>query len=264
MKKILIIEDNTDLAENIGLMLKEHRFEVYLAGNGKEGLNKIMEYGPDLILCDIMLPDISGYKLLTELKKLEETEPPIFIYMTAKTMRQDLRKGMNLGADDYITKPFTQEELLSAVNTQIQKRKKLLRFTSVSEKERAEPINKEENPEHDAVVLKYNEHIFISDKKSPGFYPIRNLMVIKSLKDYSQLLFTEGKKFILRKPMIFWEKKLPGEKFARIHRQTLINIDYIDKVEIISSNRYSLEIKELNEKLEVSQRFSSKIKKLIR
>jgi len=266
MKKILIIEDNADLAENVGLMLKEQHFDTYIAGNGKEGLRKIIEYDPDLILCDIMLPDISGYKLLSELRKLGEIKLPIFIYMTAKTMRQDLRKGMNLGADDYLTKPFTQEELISAVNTQIQKRKTLLKFKSVSEKE-IDGKNREadsKTEEHDSAELKYNEHIFISDKKNPGFYLIKNLMFIKSLKDYSQLFFTENKKFTLRRPMIYWETRLPDEKFIRIHRQTFINLDYIEKVEIISSNRYALEIKNFSEKLEVSQRFSSKIKKLIK
>ncbi|MBS3946361.1 MAG: response regulator, partial [Melioribacter sp.] len=112
MKKILIIEDNYDLAQNTLLFLKEYGYDVLSCPNGKEGLKVMLNYQPDLILCDIMLPDINGYKILSEIKKLENPIPPIVIYITAKTQRDDIRKGMTLGADDYITKPFTFDELL--------------------------------------------------------------------------------------------------------------------------------------------------------
>ena len=262
MKKILVIEDNIDLAENVVLLLKENGYDVQAVYNGKNGLNSIIEFDPDIILCDIMLPDISGYKLLSEIKKLEEKLMPIFIFLTAKTLRQDLRRGMILGADDYITKPFTHEELISAVNTQLKKRAKFFDKTepSVGTQKNLQDFQ----PTASGSALNYSDHIFISDKKSPGFYLISSIIVIKSLKDYTQLFMTDSKRFFLRKSMKYWEDKLPKEKFVRIHRQTLINIDYVVKVDSISSNRYRIVIKGINEELEASQRLSSKIKKLSR
>jgi CheY-like chemotaxis protein len=264
MKKILVIEDNVDLAENIVLLLKENGYDVQAAYNGKNGLSAIMEYDPEIIICDIMLPDISGYKLLSEIKKLEEKLMPIFIFLTAKTLREDLRRGMILGADDYITKPFTYEELISAINTQVKKRAKFL-IKSDNKKEILENSKNDLpdlQPTPSGTALNYNDHIFISDKKNPGFYLVSSIIVIKSLKDYTQLFLADNKRFFLRKSMKYWEDKLPNEKFVRIHRQTLINVDYVEKVEPISSNRYRIILKYFNEELEASQRLSSKIKKL--
>ena len=263
MKKILVIEDNIDLAENIVLLLKENNYEVLASYNGKSALNAVIEFNPDIIICDIMLPDISGYKLLSEIKKLEEKIMPIFIFLTAKTLREDLRRGMILGADDYITKPFAYEELIGAINTQIKKCSKF--FEKIDSKTSAPseaPGSQDFQPTPSGTALNYSDHIFISDKKMPGFYMVSSIVVIKSLKDYTQLFLTDNKRFFLRKSMKYWEDKLPGDKFVRIHRQTLINVDYVEKVEPISSNRYRIVLKAFNEELEASQRLSSKIKKL--
>ena len=266
MKKILIIEDNIDLAENIVLMLKENGYNVKAAYNGKDGLNLIIDFDPMIILCDIMLPDISGYKLLTEMKKLEEKTTPIFIFLTAKTQRQDLRRGMVLGADDYITKPFTYDELISSINTQIKKRTRFFDKQTTQDTKKG----KEENPVNDSIptqsgtTLGYSDHLFISDKKSPGFHLVSSIIVIKSLKDYTQLFMANDKRFFLRKSMKYWEDRLPKEKFVRIHRQTLVNVDFIDKVEPLSSNRVRIILKDYGEELEASQRLSGKIKKLLK
>lgn len=255
MKKILIIEDNRDLADNTYLLLKESGYNTFVAYNGIAGLKLYQQVKPDIVLCDIMLPDWSGYKILNELKKIKSSDFPIFIFLTAKTQRADLRKGMELGADDYITKPFTYEELLNAISTQIEKResfKARSKLNSTIENENKEFNNK----------LKYNDNFFIDDKKNPGFYPIHDIIIIKSMKDYVELSLAGNKKFIIRKPMIYWEKILPEEKFIRIHRQTIVNLDYIEKVEKASSNRYSITMKHLNKKFEVSQRYKKNIKQL--
>lgn len=258
MKKILLIEDHVDLAENIVLLLKEYGYEVLSSYNGMNGLKQIIEFKPDLILCDIMLPDLSGYKLLTELKKLEDFTIPIFIFLTAKTQREDLRKGMILGADDYLTKPFTQEELISAINSQLKKRQRLLNRAKTKSGER-DTNKSQKNKNH----LDYSDHIFINDKKNPGFYPIKNIFLIKTLRDYTQVYLYGDKRFFLRRSMRNWEEKLPKDKFVRIHKQTMVNVSHIEKLEPISSNRFLVTMKEHHEKLVVSQRFSHKLKKLL-
>lgn len=268
MYKVLIIEDNVDLADNIFLLLKELGYDSICAHNGDRGLKMIIEEKPDIILCDIMLPDISGYKLLSELKKLEGKIMPIFIYLTAKTQRDDLRKGMTIGADDYITKPFTNDELLKAINTQLRKRSKILvSLNSLSDNNRGNIITAQKsNKRNDTIQteLKYDDHIFINDRKNPGFYFVKDILFIKSLKDYTRIYLTENKRFLMRKPMIYWVKTLPADQFLRIHRQTLINLNFIEKIEPLSSNRFSIFMKSISKKLEVSQRYSHKIKKIFK
>lgn len=256
MKKILLIEDNIELADNFSILLKEKGFDVRPAYNGADGLKISLDDKPDIVLCDIMLPDLNGYKLLAELKKVMKNDMPIFIFITAKTQRQDLRKGMVLGADDYLTKPFSFEELIEAINTQSEKRTN--QKISRTENEKQRPSIKENNKQ----VLNYSDYFFFDDKKNPGFYPVNSIVLIKSMKDYTQLILSDEKKFVIRKPMKYWENKLPPEKFLRVHRQTILNIDFIKKVEPISSNRYVLKLKSIRTQIEVSQRFSKKLKEI--
>lgn len=121
MKKILIIEDNQDVRENTADILKLANYEVCTAENGKKGLELAKKANPDIILCDIMMPELDGYDVLKQLSKDKKTATMPFIFLTAKTERTDVRKGMNLGADDYLTKPFEESELLEAVATRLRK-----------------------------------------------------------------------------------------------------------------------------------------------
>jgi len=121
MTKILLIEDNTDIRENTAEILELANFEVTTATNGKEGYEMALKETPDLIICDIMMPVLDGYGLLHLINKNENLKSIPFIFLTAKTERNDFRKGMEMGADDYITKPFTDIELLNAVESRLQK-----------------------------------------------------------------------------------------------------------------------------------------------
>ena len=121
MKKILIIEDNTAVRENTAEILELADFEVLTAKNGKEGVEIVTTEQPDLIMCDIMMPELDGYGVLHILSKKETTRNIPFIFMTAKADKSDFRKGMSLGADDYLTKPFADTELLDAVETRLKK-----------------------------------------------------------------------------------------------------------------------------------------------
>lgn len=121
MKKILIIEDNQDVRENTADILELANYEVCTAENGKKGVALSKTANPDIILCDIMMPELDGYDVLQHLSKDKKTATMPFIFLTAKTERTDMRKGMNLGADDYLTKPFEESELLEAVETRLNK-----------------------------------------------------------------------------------------------------------------------------------------------
>jgi len=121
MKKILLIEDNYDIRQNTAEILELSNYKVFLAENGKIGVEMAMEFCPDLIICDIMMPVLDGYGVLHAVHKNDLIRNTPFIFLTAKTERSDLRKGMELGADDFVTKPFSGTELLNAVDSRLNK-----------------------------------------------------------------------------------------------------------------------------------------------
>jgi len=121
MKTILIIEDDTVLRETTAEMLELENYRVIMAANGKRGIEQAKIMIPDLIICDIMMPELDGYDVLKRLSKDEKTKRIPFIFMSAKTEILDVRKGMDLGADDYLTKPVKEELLLSAVESRLVK-----------------------------------------------------------------------------------------------------------------------------------------------
>ncbi|HRI47795.1 MAG: hybrid sensor histidine kinase/response regulator [Ignavibacteriaceae bacterium] len=129
MTKILIIEDEAPLREEIADWLMFENFEVFVAGNGREGIKSALENKPDLIFSDIMMPDMDGRRTLIELKANPETSMIPFVFMTALAERSEVRKGMELGADDYITKPFSREELLKTISTRLEKSKVVHKHT---------------------------------------------------------------------------------------------------------------------------------------
>jgi CheY-like chemotaxis protein len=121
MNTILLIEDNTEIRENTAEILELANYKVVTAENGKDGIEKASAVKPDVIICDIMMPVLDGYGVLHMLNKNEELRNIPFIFLTAKTERLDFRKGMEMGADDYITKPFTELELLNAIEQRLKK-----------------------------------------------------------------------------------------------------------------------------------------------
>ena len=121
MKKILLIEDNDLIRENTAEILELANYKVITAANGKIGVEQALQQMPDLIICDIMMPVLDGYGVLHAVQKNEKIKNTPFIFLTAKTERNDFRKGMESGADDYITKPFDGTELLNAVDIRLKK-----------------------------------------------------------------------------------------------------------------------------------------------
>ena len=121
MKKILLIEDNEGVRETTADILRLADYEVEAAENGKLGVEKALRFRPDIIICDVMMPVLDGFGVLHILNKKTETARIPFIFLTAKSDREDMRKGMNLGADDYLTKPFEETELLDAVESRLKR-----------------------------------------------------------------------------------------------------------------------------------------------
>jgi len=121
MKKILVIEDEAETRDNLVLMLEMEGFKPLSAPNGRKGVALARKELPDVILCDVSMPELDGYGVLEALRAEEATVSIPFIFLTAKGDRKDLRTGMNLGADDYLTKPASAEDVLSAIRARLER-----------------------------------------------------------------------------------------------------------------------------------------------
>lgn len=125
MERILIIEDEEDIQANIKDLLEIHDYEVITANDGKSGIEKVINYTPDLIICDINMPVMNGLDLIKELRQYPELYTIPFLFLTANASRESVRQGMGLGADDYITKPYKSAELVEAVRIRLEKSRKI-------------------------------------------------------------------------------------------------------------------------------------------
>ena len=127
MKKILIIEDEPEMRRNIAALLRYHDYQPIVAENGRVGIETARREQPDLILCDVMMPEVDGYGVLRALQTDAGLARIPFIFLTAKGEKADLRSGMNLGADDYLTKPVPNADLVAAVGMRLRRSEQQLR-----------------------------------------------------------------------------------------------------------------------------------------
>ncbi|HCF26615.1 MAG TPA: hypothetical protein DEV81_05280 [Cyanobacteria bacterium UBA11049] len=121
MNRILVIEDEAHIRENIQEILELENYQVIVAANGCLGIQLAKQQLPNLIICDVMMPEVDGYGVLTVLRQDALTAATPFIFLSANADKSNLRQGMELGADDYLTKPFTPAQLLKAIATQLAK-----------------------------------------------------------------------------------------------------------------------------------------------
>ena len=183
MKKLLLIEDDVTVRENTAELLELSNYDVITASNGKLGIEKAQQHVPDIIVCDIMMPETDGYGVLEALSKDPETVNIPFIFLSAKTEHKDIRKGMDLGADDYLTKPFEEEELLSAIESRLAK----VAILKASRKEEASPEEEEKLKDlddlreifgkHELLYFKKGDTIYEKGKHSNFFYLIKRGVV---------------------------------------------------------------------------------------
>lgn len=266
-KHILLIEDDELLRENIALILESEGYRTSKAVNGTDAVREIRKRKFDMILCDIMIPGLDGYGVLKTIKELNKKHTAPFIFITAKTERTDMRKGMELGADDYLTKPFTREEILNSINAQFSKRETLMEEQKEEEVLLKEIRNRIQSKafsgQDDTRVLKYEENIFLADRGKSEFVKISSIPYLSAAKDYTIVHTSDNRSFAIRKPLKAWESRLPGEYFLRIHRSTIINTEYIEKVEKWFNYSHKLFLKNVKDPFIISQRYSRKLRKKI-
>ena len=197
-KKVLIIEDNDDIRENVIEILELAGYTVASANNGKVGVDLAFQDIPDIILCDIMMPEMDGYGVLYMLSKRPETIAIPFIFLTAKAEHFDRRKGMEMGADDYLTKPFDDMELLNAIESRLKKKegqqafysKSLDRLNSLVAKKDGLAALKKIIEERKARPFKKNQVIYYEGDKGNGLYLLLSgkVKTIKMAEDGRELM----------------------------------------------------------------------------
>ncbi|MDR6969281.1 CRP-like cAMP-binding protein/CheY-like chemotaxis protein [Flavobacterium arsenatis] len=198
MKKILVIEDNVEIRENVIEILELASYEVAFAKNGTEGIAMTSKYQPDLILCDIMMPELDGYGVLYLLNKNPETANIPFIFITAKSERLDLRKGMEMGADDYLAKPFGRMELLNAIESRLKKKESqhasfsnsLEKFDQMVSKKEGLPELKRIIAERKSRLFKKNQVVHYEGDMATGIYLVLSgkIKTMKLAEDGRELM----------------------------------------------------------------------------
>ncbi|HLP12371.1 MAG TPA: response regulator [Flavobacteriales bacterium] len=219
-KTILLIEDNKDIRENTAEILSLAKYNVITAANGKEGVEKAQAEKPDLIICDIMMPVLDGHGVLLMLSKNEETSSIPFIFLTAKAERSDLRKGMEMGADDYLTKPFDDVELMNAIESRLKK---------------TEILKKEYSKNIDGVNDFLNEAKGIESLKKLS--EERDLRVYKKKDEiYKEGNYPKGIYFINKgKVKIFQTNEQGKELITELHKEG----DFFGYLSLIKDEKYT-------------------------
>lgn len=244
MIKILIIEDNEELKSAERDLLEMSEYEVFTASGGKEGIKIARKILPDLILCDIMMPELDGYQVKEEIDKYKETAVIPFIFVTAKNDFNDLRKGMNKGADDYIVKPYKADELLKAIEVRLEKASKSMKHINEIKTEKK---------------LTDDDFIFVKGKNNPKFVRAGDIKCIISQGNDTNVFLKSNESFPIRRTLSKWESLLPENTFRRVHKSAIVNLNFIERISKWSSGTYLIHIKDMEKTLTISQRYAKEI-----
>ncbi len=249
LNKILIIEDDASIREDISEMFKMEGFEISSAVNGKTGIEQAISFLPDLIICDLSMPDMDGFDVKKHLNQNKKTAFIPFICLTARTDIKDVQRAMELGADDYISKPVRAKKLLELVSNRLQRIEDLkVSKSTISEKN---------------TFISHDERVIFKSGEKHILAVIEDIVIIKSADDYSEVFLKSGEKILIKKSLKSWEETLPDKSFLRIHRNTIINTKLIEKIEKMFNGSYVVRLKDYPDAIYFSQRYSQKIRKLL-
>jgi two-component system LytT family response regulator len=243
MSKILILEDDENVRLPVIDLLEAENYEVIAAADGKAGLEMARKEKPDLIVSDIMMPELDGHGVFEALQKDPLTAVIPFIFLTAKTDQADIREGLGLGADDYITKPFDHEDLLDSIETRLRK------YQRISEA----ALKAEDNPEYD--------QIFIKDGESCWFVEYEKIRLLESEDNYVRVFFDNEKPLVSR-TLNYLEERLPAKRFFRANRKQIINLKWIRHIQPWFNGGLLVTLKDDN-KVQMSRRAAQSFKAIM-
>ncbi len=241
---VLLIEDDLVLAENTRELLELSGYRMLLAHEGKSGVKKAYKELPDIIISDIMMPELDGYEVYKALQQNRNTRHIPFIFLSAKADPVDVRKGMNLGADDYITKPFSEEDLVLAIEKRLSKRAQLLEREEHNYIEKKPQLHLEEFKEYirtygEQIQAEKNEDIYLENRMASSVFLLEHGM----LKTYR--LDEYGKELITAIPqkgdfLGFYSFKIPShypESAQAMERSILYRISHEEFIHLLQQNQ---------------------------
>lgn len=288
MAKILIIDDDAGICRLLGSYLQLNGHEVITATDGQTGLAAALEK-PDLIICDFVMPGLNGQDVLVSLRQDKRLEAIPFIFLSGEATRPQIRESMNLGGDDFITKPAELPEILEAVNSRLVRHQRQ-RQRQEEELKRAvqifsgivDDLGSQDAALHwlaeaasnatGAVPPPAEEKMnavassFLAVKDNRKFFV--KLSEVKALLadgEYSRAFWGKDQSMMFRKPLKQWEAELPKEQFVRIHRKSIINVSFLDFVSKASPfGSPQVHLKDFKETLEVSQRKVGELNRILK
>ncbi len=254
--KILLIDDEEAFREVTGQLLLKHGFEFLAASDGREGLRRAGESLPDLILCDLLMPEMNGYAVLAALRDDERLAETPVIFLTAESEPAEVRRGMNLGAEDYLIKPASILDLVGAIKARLDRRQSE-RCRRAKQVKRARRLARRRLARQDAAAL-------LADSPLTGSFLIKTLKEKQLVKndeiksiiafgEYSRVYWDKSAQgVLLRKSLKRWQSELPSEQFIRVHRRAIVNLAFLDRVERLPAGRLQVHLRDMPEPILVS------------
>jgi len=293
MAKILIIDDDQQICGLVGQFLRQQGFEVTTAGNGEQGLKLAAAVLPDLILCDLDMPELDGQGVVSALRRDARLGEIPVVFLSACQERGQIRKSMNLGGDDFITKPAQLPEILEAVNARLNRRQKQRQqldqqletaaqifvgiIHDLNQKEPEvrwllEPATEMADQQNqilqrvrqslaagpasadEPVVPPPPASLLIKHNRRQQFLKLSEVKVLLACGEYADIYWGKDQHILFRKPLKQWEVELPPEQFVRVHRQAIVNLAFLDFVQTDAAGKPQIHLRDFKEAIPVSQR----------
>ncbi len=250
--KILIVEDDKATREAMAEILELEGYAVKKTVSAREAIDTLVSETFEVILCDLVLPDLTGFSIIDHVIASHSGSRPVIIIVSGLDDRDNMRKGMELGVDDYVTKPFTRNELVKTIKTQLAKKEHL-----------KEEIEHEAhgNTSDTRRSLNKDTFLFLADSRGAAFLKIAEIKCIISDKDYSKIFIKDNKKFILKKSLRSWLAVLPKSISLRINKSTIINLNFATRVEEWFNVSYMVYLDGASEPFNISTRTAIKLRK---
>jgi DNA-binding LytR/AlgR family response regulator len=246
LKKVLIIEDTGNLSDRIENILSSAEFKIFSSQNIKEGFNIAIRYLPDLILfcCN---SNSNGLSFLEKFSSEDSLSAVPLIVIAENYSFEEQRKVMELGADDYLPENYLTKSLLNSINKRFTRLEKLKQSVHTSINSFDEYENETGNDDH--ILIKIGSKLKLVE--------FSDIVCITALKEYSKLITKDNCKIVVRKSLKKWINTLPAKSFLRIHRATIININYIEDITKTNDRTYTVHLKYIKESFDFSHRYAN-------
>lgn len=252
MPKILIVDDDQQICQVLEQFLRKQGYEVAVANDGEQGLKTATAWLPDLMLCDLDMPGLDGQGVVTALRQDARLGEIPVIFLSACTERDQIRKSMNLGGDDFITKPAGLQEILETITARLARRQKQML-------QRGRQSSKETQSVSPAPAT-----VLIKDQNRQHYLQLSEVKAFMAFGEYANIFWGKDRHVLFRKALKQWQAELPPEQFVRVHRQAIVNLAFLDFVEKDAKGKTLIHLKDFKEVIPVSERETANFNRRLR